>query len=59
MNKSSTLEPSSVDTQSIESEMDRLLLKSKLIDERIMKDQQEIARLRVSTRKMLDQLQVH
>ena len=57
MNKSSTLEPSSVETQSIESEMDRLLLKSKLIDERIMKDQQEIARLRVSTRKMLDQLQ--
>ncbi len=56
MNKAATLEPDSEETRTIETEMERIFLQIERIDERITKDQQEIDRLTVKTRRMLDEL---
>jgi phosphoenolpyruvate synthase/pyruvate phosphate dikinase len=57
VNKTVALEPTDEEIQEIEAEMDRMLLQMARIDERIKKDQEEIDRLTIKTRGILDQLQ--
>ena len=56
MEKTLILEPTAEEAKVIETEMDNVFSKIECIDERIKKDQEEIDRLTVKTRAMLDQL---
>ena len=56
MNKTLLMEPTAEEAKVIEAEMDSIFFRIQRIDERIQKDQQEIDRLTIKTRTMLDQL---
>lgn len=56
MNKTLTAEPTAEEAAKMDAEFRSLFAAMERIDERIKKDQQEIDRLTVKTRIMLDQL---
>ncbi len=56
MNKILTAEPTAEEAKAIEAEMDSIFDQIRHIDQRILKDQQEIDRLSIKTRKTLDEL---
>ncbi len=56
MNKVLTAEPTAEEAKTIETEMTSIFGQIQRIDERILKDQQEIDRLSIKTRKALNAL---